>query len=188
MIATSDGARPVETLRPGDHVFTRDNGEQEILWVGSRAMTGAALEANRHLKPVRFAHGSLGDSLPERDMVLSPNHRVLVANDQTALYFEEPEVLVAAKYLTALEGVSIASPRWTTYYHFMCARHEVVLSDGAWTESFQPNDYSLQGIGNAQRLELEELFPELDVPSSRASCQAARRSLKRYEAELLTRR
>jgi hypothetical protein len=187
MIATPDGARPVEELRPGDQVFTRDNGVQEILWVGARAMTGAALDANRHLKPVRFARGSLGDGLPDRDMYLSPNHRVLVANDKTALYFEEPEVFVAAKYLTALDGVSIASPRWTTYIHFMCARHEVVLSEGAWSESFQPDDYSLQGIGNAQRLELQEMFPELDMPRSRASYQAARRSLKRYEAELLTR-
>lgn len=187
MIATPNGPRPVEVLGPGDDVFTRDNGVQEILWVGARAMTGAALAANHHLKPVRFERGSLGDGLPERDLYLSPNHRVLVANDKTALYFEEPEVFVAAKYLTALEGVSIASPRWTTYLHFMFENHEVVLSEGAWTESFQPVDYSLQGIGNAQRLELQELFPELDTPRSRASYQAARRSLKRYEAEVLIR-
>ena len=187
LIATPDGERPVEDLRAGDRVLTRDNGIQEICWVGSRGMTGAELTANTHLKPVHIAKGALGAGLPERDMWLSPNHRVLVANDKTALYFEESEVLVAAKHLTALEGISIASPRWTTYIHIMFEQHEVVLSNGAWTESFQPGDYGLNGIGNAQRLEIEELFPELETPVGRASYQAARYSLKRYEAELLMR-
>ena len=45
----------------------------------------------------------------------------------------------------------------------MFDRHEVVLSNGAWTESFQPGDYSLKGIGNAQRSEIFELFPELQT-------------------------
>jgi hypothetical protein len=120
-------------------------------------------------------------------MWLSPNHRVLVSNDKTALYFDEPEVLVAAKHLTALPGIEITSPRWTTYIHIMFAQHEVILSDGAWTESFQPGDYSLRGIGNAQRLEIQQLFPELGTASGIASYAAARRALRRYEARLLTR-
>lgn len=188
MIATPNGERPVEDLRAGDKVITRDNGIQEIGWVGSRGIKGAEMERNTHLEPIHIARGALGDGFPAQDMWLSPNHRVLVANDKTALYFEEPEVLVAAKHLTALRGVSVASPRWTTYIHFMCEQHEIVLSNGSWTESFQPGDYSLNGIGNAQRLEIQELFPELQTPVGRASYQAARRSLKRYEARLLTHR
>ncbi len=187
LIATPEGERPVEELKPGDHVITRDNGIQEICWAGARGMQGAELEANPHLKPVRIAKGALGAGLPERDMWVSPNHRMLVANDKTALYFEESEVLVAAKHLTALEGVDIMSPRWTTYIHVMFEQHEVILSNGSWTESFQPGDYSLQGIGNAQRLEIQELFPELKTDAGLEGYQAARRSLKRYEARLLTR-
>ncbi len=188
LIATPEGERHVEELRAGDTVITRDNGIQEISWIGSRGLRGSELERSPHLKPIHIARGALGDDLPAQDMWLSPNHRVLVANDKTALYFEEREVLVAAKHLTALKGVSVASPRWTTYIHFMCAQHEVVLSNGSWTESFQPGDYSLEGIGNAQRIEIQELFPELETPAGRASYQAARRSLKRYEARLLTHR
>jgi hypothetical protein len=48
--------------------------------------------------------GSLGNGLPERDMMVSPNHRMLVANDRTALYFDEHEVLVAAKHLIGARG------------------------------------------------------------------------------------
>ncbi len=185
LIATPEGQRPVETLQTGDQVLTRDNGIQEIRWIGNKGMTGEELRKNTHLHPVRIAKGALGADLPERDMWLSPNHRVLVANDRTALYFEEREVLVAAKHLTALEGIDIVHPRWVNYIHIMFDRHEVILSNGSWTESFQPGDYSLKGIGNAQRLEIQTLFPELTSQAGLASYQAARRSLKSYEARLL---
>ena len=73
----------------------------------------------------------------------------------------------------------------TTYIHFMFDHHEVVLSNGAWTESFQPGDMSLKGVGNAQRNEIFELFPELRTRDGIEDYQAARRSLKKHEAKLL---
>lgn len=187
LIATPQGERPVEDLRPGDPVMTRDNGIQTVCWTGGRGLTGAELQRQGHLRPVRIRKGALGGGLPERDMMLSPNHRILVASDQTQLYFEEREVLVAAKHLTGTPGIATAQVPWTTYIHIMFEQHEVVLSNGTWTESFQPGDYSLAGIGNAQRSELEQLFPDLKTPLGVASYQAARRALKGYEAKLLMR-
>ncbi|MGJ8626618.1 MAG: Hint domain-containing protein [Sulfitobacter sp.] len=185
-IATPSGERRVEELQVGDRVITRDNGIQEIRWVGQRDMSGVELARAVHLKPVLIRQGALGNDLPERDMMVSPNHRILVANDKTALYFEEREVLVAAKHLTGLEGVDIVDVSSTTYIHIMFDQHEVVLSDGAWTESFQPGDMSLAGIGNAQRTEILELFPELATAEGIQGYAAARRSLKKHEAQLLT--
>lgn len=185
LIATPLGQRPVEDLRPGDPVITRDNGIQTICWKGTRGLTGAELTRYPHLRPILIRKGALGPGRPARDMMLSPNHRVLVSNDKTLLYFEEREVLVAAKHLVGLAGVETAPAPWTTYIHIMFEQHEVVLSDGTWTESFQPGDYSLGGLGHAQRSELEYLFPALKTPVGIASYQAARRSLKRYEAKLL---
>ncbi|KAG1647842.1 Iron-regulated protein FrpA [Nymphon striatum] len=185
-IATPKGERLVEELKVGDRVITRDNGIQEIRWVGARDMTGAEFEKSSHLKPVLIRQGALGNDLPERDMMVSPNHRVLVANDKTALYFEEREVLVAAKHLTGLEGVDIVDVSHTTYIHIMFDQHEVILSDGSWTESFQPGDMSLAGIGNAQRQEILELFPELATQDGIDAYASARRSLKKHEAKLIT--
>ncbi|MEF3047355.1 Hint domain-containing protein [Pseudotabrizicola sp. L79] len=187
MIATPRGEVPVENLRVGDKVITRDNGIQEIRWAGARQMGWHDFAANPHLRPVMVKAGSLGNGLPERDMMLSPNHRVLVANDRTALYFDEHEVLVAAKHLIGGKGVHQVESVGTTYVHFMFDQHEVVLSNGAWTESFQPGDYSLKGLGNAQRTEIFELFPELKTEAGLGSYQAARKTLKKHEARLLLR-
>ncbi|MGR3502834.1 Hint domain-containing protein [Pseudaestuariivita sp.] len=186
VIATPLGERLVEDLREGDRIITRDNGLQEIRWMGRRDLTGHELARDPHLRPILVQAGSLGPNMPEHDIVVSPNHRMLVANDKTALFFEETEVLVAAKHLTGLDGVDEVDTLGVSYIHFMFDRHEVVLSNGVWTESFQPGDYTLKGMGNAQRNEIFELFPELETQDGLKDYTAARRALKRHEAALLT--
>lgn len=185
MIATAKGERPVEELVVGDRIITRDNGIQEIRWVGAHDMTGSELEAATHLRPVLIRKGALGNNQPERDMMVSPNHRMLVSNDSNALYFEEREVLVAAKHLVDREGIDIVEVSSTTYVHIMFDQHEVILSDGVWSESFQPGANSLAGIEDAQRQEILELFPELATQDGIEGYVSARRSLKKYEAKLL---
>ncbi|KIN69800.1 putative hemagglutinin/hemolysin-related protein [Sulfitobacter donghicola DSW-25 = KCTC 12864 = JCM 14565] len=188
LIATPKGERKVEELEVGDRIITRDNGMQEIRWIGSRDMSGDELAAKEHLRPVLIREGALGNGLPERDMMVSPQHRVLIANDKTALYFEEREVLVAAKHLTDMEGIDVVDVSHTTYIHIMFDQHEVVLSDGTWTESFQPGDLSLAGVGDAAREEILELFPELATETGLEAYTAARKSLKKHEAKLVTKK
>jgi hypothetical protein len=184
-IATPRGERLVEELREGDKIITRDNGIQEIRWVGKRPLDWAGLAANPHLKPVLIEKGALGNGLPERDIMVSPQHRFLVVNERTQLYFDEHEVLVAAKHLVNNHQIRQIDSMGLTYVHFMCARHEVVLANGAWTETFQPGDYTLGGMGNAQRLELFELFPDLATKQGREDYASARKTLKKHEARLI---
>jgi hypothetical protein len=175
-IATHRGELPIESLSAGDRVITRDNGIQTIRWVGKTQMFLQDFQAEPHLLPVFIRQGALGKGLPERDMMVSPNHRILVANERTSIRFAEREVLVAAKHLVS-QGVHTVQSSGTTYIHFMCDRHEVVLCDGVWTESFQPEDHSMKGLGNAQRLEIFELFPELKTETGRAAYGSARHTL-----------
>lgn len=184
-IATLKGEVHVAKLCAGDKVVTRDNGIQEIRWVGSKKIDWRVMTAYPHLKPVLVRQGSLGNDLPERDLMVSPNHRVLVANDRTALQFDEPEVLVAAKHLIGGNLVRSIDSIGTTYIHFMFDRHEVVLSDGIWTESFQPTDTTLKGFGNSQRAEIFEIFPDLQTDEGKAKFGAARKTLTRNEASVL---
>lgn len=185
-IATLRGETPVERLLVGDKVVTRDNGVQELRWIGQKKVDWRLMTANPHLKPVLIRQGSLGNDMPERDLMISQNHRVLVTNERTALQFDAGEVLVAAKHLIGGLSVRSIDSIGTTYIHFMFDRHEVVLSDGIWTESFQPTDTSLKGFGNAQRAEIFELFPDLASPEGRADYGAARQTLTKTEASELT--
>jgi Hint domain len=184
-IATQHGEISVEKLRVGDRVITRDNGMQEIRWIGKAPMFVQDFQAYPHLMPVLIRQGALGHGLPERDLLVSPNHRILVANNRTSVRYHEPEVLVAAKHLTAGHAVQTVESSGTTYIHLLFDRHEVVLSNGAWTESFQPSDQSLKSLGNAQRLELFEIFPGLDLKAGGKSFAPVRRSLGPTSADTL---
>lgn len=161
LIATPSGPCTIETLRPGDSVMTRDNGVQKIVWAGARALDFTELGRASHLGPVLISQGSLGDGLPESDMLVAPNQRILVKSGRSMLAFDGHEALVAAKHLENCRTIRGVPMLGVTYIHVMCARHEVVLANGCWCEIFQPSDHSLNGFGNAQRNELAEIYPQL---------------------------
>lgn len=160
-IATPRGPTAIEALRPGDMVVTRDNGPQEIRWVGRRTVSGPALRLDPSLQPVRIRAGALGAGVPERDLEVSPNHRVLLLGDHPTLEAAEAEVFVSAHHLVGTRGIASVAAAEVTYLHFMCDRHEVVLSNGAWTESFRPSPSALQGVSERSREELFAIFPDL---------------------------
>ena len=184
-IATPKGEVLVESLRPGDRILTRDNGIQTLRWVGHKRLEFLDLKKAPQLRPIKIGAGALGDNMPERDMLVSPSHRMLIVSHRAELYFGQSEILVAAKHMRAIEGVAIVDQPYITYIHIMCDNHEIVLADGAWSESFQPGDYTLKGFDADQRAELFALFPELETKDGVAGYRAARRTLKRREAKLL---
>lgn len=173
-IATARGERLVEELQVGARIITRDNGIQTLRWIGRRSLPAAALARNPDICPILIPRGALGDNLPERDLLVSPNHRLLVSKDQTLLPVSTPEVLSAAKHMTCSPGVRAQAARPVTYLHLLFDRHEIILSNGCWSESFQPDDRCLRGFGNAQRAEFYDLFPELKTPQGLAAYAPAR--------------
>ncbi len=183
LIATDRGPRRVEALRPGDLVLTRDHGFQPLQWAGRRRLSAAQLIARPAFLPVRIAAGALGQGLPERDLIVSPQHRMLVVGSRAELYFGEREVLVAALHLVGRPGIArIPVPAPVTYLHLLFERHEIVCAEGAWSESFQPGAATLSGMEAAQREEVLALFPEL---GQGRPYPAARVTLKAHEARLL---
>ena len=109
---------------------------------------------------------------------------MLVTDPKLQMYLHESEALVAAKHMTAIDGVAQMATSSLTYVHFMFERHEVVLADGAWSESFQPGDYSMNGMPSEQRAEIDMLFPELELTGAGAF-MSARTQLKGFEARTL---
>lgn len=187
VIATPFGEKPVEDLAVGDRVLTRDNGLQDICWIGSSRLSAQDLNKMPELRPVLIRSGALEHGLPEADILVSPWHKVLIQSASTRAFFDENEVLAAAADMTGIDGVDVADVREVTYIHFMFDRHEVVLSNGFWTESLRPDDAVMASLGQIQRQQIFKLFPELRDVEGRQAYQSARRALTREECRLLTR-
>ena len=186
VIATPTGEKRVEDLAVGDRVLTRDNGLQDIRWIGSSHLTARDLETAPDLRPILIRSGALDHGLPEKDIVVSPWHKVLIQSQSTRAFFDENEVLAAAGDLTDVDGVDVAELADVTYVHFMFDRHEVVLSNGFWSESLRPDDDVIASMGLKQRREIFQLFPELRDIEGRKAYQSARRALTGDECRLLT--
>jgi hypothetical protein len=183
-IAALGGEMAIEDIAKGTKILTRDHGYQTVVWTGSREMNLAELVKNPDLRPVRIAAGALGPNRPQRDMMVSPKHRILFIGPRAEILFGEAEVLILATHLVGQPGITRAVPVSDIASHYILfEEHELVMGDGIWSESFQPGIATLQGLNQAQRQEILSLFPELYRDPS--CYQAARITPKRREAEVL---
>ena len=178
-ITQPHGARAVETLGIGDMVVTRDHGLQPVRWIGSRTVP-----AFDRFAPVRIRPGVLSGL--DRDLLVSPQHRMLFQGYRSELLFGDSEVLVAAIHLLDDKLVTQDHGGSITYIHIMFDDHEIIYAEGAATESFHPGSVGLSAVTAAARAELFSLFPDLrSAPSSYG--RTARRCLKKHEAQLIRR-
>ena len=176
-IETPTGVVPVETIMPGDLVLTRDDGAQPVRWIGSRTIA-----ATGDLAPVWIRSGALGD---HADLLVSPQHRILVSDMNALLLFGDEEVLVAAKDLVNDRTILRKQGGEVTYVHLLFDRHQVIYSEGLPTESFLPGPQTTHCFEPHVMDEICTIFPELDPETGAGYSAAARRTLKSYEAQLL---
>ncbi len=158
LIATGRGMTPVEELKPGDRVLTADNGLQPIVWIGRKTLRHPSEALREELRPVLIKAGALGGERPTRDIIVSPKHRFVVS--WLKVDGRKEELLVAADRLINHTTIRPVTVLGVTYFHLLFERHQVILAEGAWTESFLPEPETWQRIGTAQRCEIEALFPE----------------------------
>lgn len=177
LIAVAGGARPVEALRPGDLVETLYHGLQPLRWIGRQTVEGTG-----PLAPVRFAPGAIGNDGP---LIVSPQHRILWRGAQAELLFAAPEVLVAAVHLVGRAGITRAPMAEVTYIHLLLDRHEILLSNGAPSESFHPGGQML-ARDRALRAEIAAIFPGCPGLRPGPDVAAARQVLNAHEARLVT--
>ena len=161
-LTTSTGDVAIEELQVGDLVQTLDHGLQPIQWIGTRKLGKAELLAAPNMVPIRVRQGALGNGLPEQDLIVSPQHRILIKSQISERMFGKAEVLVAAKHLTDIDGIELAEDlEDVEYIHVLCAQHEILFSNGAATESLYTGPQALKSISEAARQEVFALFPEL---------------------------
>ncbi|MDB6178646.1 Hint domain-containing protein [Paracoccus sp. Z330] len=167
LILTECGERPVEDIRAGDLVVTQDHGLQPVRWSAQRKLSRDELIASPKLRPIRIGAGALGQDQPRQNLLVSPQHRVLVSSPIAHRMFGTDELLVAACHLTEIPGICIVeAPEPVTYVHLLFDRHEILTSNGALTESLYPGPQAIAALGEAAE-ELFTLFPQLRDMSDR---------------------
>ena len=130
-IATPCGSRTVEMLAIGDLVMTADDRIVPVKWIGRQTVSTRFGPAER-LMPVRFAAGSLGGGLPHEPLTVTADHGMLVDG-----------VICHAGALvngTTISRVPLSEMGETyTVYHIETDSHEIILANGAPTETFIDN-------------------------------------------------
>lgn len=172
LIETMEGPAPIETLREGDMILTRDAGFQPLVWSGFTAVA-----ASGSATPVVIRKGAFGNS---DDLVVSPQHAILLDDWRAELLYGQDQVLVRAIDLLGCDGVYQRKGGVINYWHILLPAHHVVLAAGLWSESLFPGDITLQTIGPRASSAIKAHVPDITAYGPKATL-----CLRKYEASLL---
>jgi hypothetical protein len=152
LLAAPTGPVAVEMVRAGDLLSTAAGGFARVVWVGQRA-----LDCRRHARPadvhpVRVRAGALAPGVPRRDVLLSPDHALLVEGS-----------LIPVRYLINGRSIAQEAASRITYCHVEMASHEVLLADGLPCESYLDTGNRRAFATNATPEMLHPVFSRLEL-------------------------
>jgi hypothetical protein len=126
-ILTARGEVPVEDLRPGDRVVALLSRRlAPVRWVDRRRIDLMTHPRAWNVAPVRVAAGAFGVQQPACDLLLAPDHAVLVEN-----------ALVPIRYLLNGTTVSQEIAPSVSYFHVELDARDVLLAEGLPAESYR---------------------------------------------------
>lgn len=153
-LLTPRGEVSVESLKIGDLLETADAGALPIIWIGSTKIVFDA--DNETQKPIIVAAQALGTDLPKRDLVISPQHKILLKSS------DGQGVLIPAKGLTGQRGIRVMKGRKKVeYFHILLPTHSILFSNGLATESFYPGKTAMKMLKTEEREAIEAAVPSL---------------------------
>jgi peroxidase len=174
-IITANGQRLIEDLQVGDRVWTLDSGLQPIAWIGQ-----ATVPALGPLAPILIRKGAMDNT---RDLLVSPQHRMMLDGWRVQVHCGADEVLAPAKGLTNDHTIRRVEGGFVTYIHIAFDSHQIVMAEGIPSESFYPGAEALNALDQAARDEILALFPEWACPHARP--KTVRAALTPREARVL---
>ncbi|MES2540107.1 MAG: Hint domain-containing protein [Pseudomonadota bacterium] len=149
MIETPHGYRAVETLDAGDTVLTEDGRSAPIAWIGRSRYAAARVMREERLRPVHLRPHAFGSGLPDRELVLSPQHRVVVEGPVCQLLLGLERAFVIARHLPKFLA---QSPEWdddVVYFHILLDDHAILRANGLPCESLQPARRMVEALSQA---------------------------------------
>lgn len=128
-IRTERGDVAIEAIAPGDRVVVLRDGHEvleAVKWLGSSQIDLGRHAHREDAAPIRFRKDAIGESQPVADLLLSPEHCLIIDGH-----------CVPAKML--VNGGSIVAERDHppfTYYHIELEKHGILLAENTPSESY----------------------------------------------------
>ncbi len=160
-LAAEDGEIEVQDVVPGTRLRLADGRVAEVRWLGVSRVSTVFADPLRAF-PIRIAAGALGDNLPVRDLLVSPDHAMFLDG-----------ILVQASALVGCPGITREHdvPEAFNYYHVELEAHELLLAEGAPTESFVDNIDRMNFHNWDERSAPVEPIIEMDYPRAKSARQ-----------------
>ncbi len=157
------GARHIEHVRPGDMIVTRTGGLQPVRFAWSRTLAPEQMRDNPALAPVRLRPRAIGPMMPQRELIVAPDHRLLIPGYRIAGAEGEAGVLVEAIEIAGRgRGASATtSEAPVTFYQLVFDSHQILTANGLPVESFLPTPSALASLDPELRAALLERFVTL---------------------------
>ncbi|EAQ01832.1 hypothetical protein OB2597_00405 [Pseudooceanicola batsensis HTCC2597] len=127
-ITMASGAQTaIERLAVGDRVLTRDDGPQEIRWIGH-----STVRAVGDFAPISIRAGALNNA---SDLVVSPDHRLFIYQREDAIGAGRKELLVKARHLLNGDTITQQDGGFVEYYQLLFDKHEIIYAEGIAAET-----------------------------------------------------
>ncbi len=142
---------PIERLRIGDRVLTRDSGPQEIRWIGE-----TTLRAVGDFAPVVIRAGALFNT---RDLLLSPEHRLFIYQRRDEIGVGRAEVLVKVRHLIDNETVYQQDGGFVDYFQLLFDDHQIIYAEGIAAETLLVDSRTRAALPRGLATRLGETLP-----------------------------
>jgi hypothetical protein len=133
-ILTQRGEIAVEDLQVGDLVVglgRHGGGLRPVIWIGHTSIDLDRHPNPMHVTPVRIRAGAIAEGMPHRDLLVSPEHAILLPEAGRG------DVLVPAGELVNGATILRESPAGALrYFHIELERHDILLAEGLPAESY----------------------------------------------------
>ncbi|WP_147105996.1 Hint domain-containing protein [Tateyamaria sp. syn59] len=127
-ITMASGAqKPIEELAVGDRILTRNDGVQEVRWVGQ-----STVRATGDFAPICIRAGTLNN---DRDLIVSPDHRLFIYQRKDRLGAGRSELLVKARHLVNGDSVTVQDGGFVDYFELLFDTHQIIYAEGIAAES-----------------------------------------------------
>ncbi|WP_146591530.1 Hint domain-containing protein [Puniceibacterium confluentis] len=128
MITLASGQQtPVEALSVGDRVLTRDDGAQQVRWIGHTTTRAVGAFA-----PILIRAGTLHNT---GDLLVSPDHRLFIYQRTDKLGAGRAELLVKARHLVNGTTVTRLYGGFVDYFQMLFDHHQIIYAEGIAAES-----------------------------------------------------